>query len=105
MRTVPLEAAQGLLACGLSALSERTMLSPPATPEFAVYLKNAAELGDDAVPEGDRSAIVHVLPYDPAAFAQDGLVDPFTMLKTVSRRDERTDMAIDEIKEDMGWPI
>ena len=105
VRSVPLEAARGLLLCGLSALAERTMLNPPDLPEFAVYLKDEAGLGGGAVPEGGRSALVHVLPYDPAPFAQGGVVDPFTMLKTVSRRDERTDMAIDEIKEDMGWPI
>ena len=50
-------------------------------------------------------ALVHVLPYDPAPFARDGVVDPFTMLKTVSRHDERIDMAIEEIKEGMGWPM
>ena len=105
VRTVPLEAAQGLLACGLSALAEQTMLNPPDVPEFAVYLKDEAELGADGVPEEGQSALVHVLPYDPAPFAQGGVVDPFTTLKTVSRHDERTDMAIDEIKEDMGWPI
>jgi len=27
------------------------------------------------------------------------------MLKTVSRHDERIDMAIEEIKEDMGWQM
>ena len=46
-----------------------------------------------------------MLPYDPAPFARDGVVDPLTMLKTVNCHDERTDMAIDEITEDMGWPI
>ena len=105
VRTVPLEDARGLLACGLSALSERTMLNPPNVAEFAIYLKNEAQLGGDVVPEEGRSALVHVLPYDPAPFAQNGMVDPFTMLKTVNRRDERTDMAIDEVKEGMGWPI
>ena len=50
-------------------------------------------------------ALVHVLPYDPTPFAKDGVVDPFTMLKTVSRHDERIDMAIEEIKEGMGWPM
>lgn len=49
--------------------------------------------------------LVHVLAYDPVPFASDGVVDAFTMLKTVKRHDERIDMAIEEIKEDMGWPI
>ena len=102
VRAVPLESAEGLPACGLSALASRTMLNPPGMPEFAVHLKREGELGDAAPAEDGRVALVHVLPYDPAPFASDGVVDPFTMLKTVSRHDERIDMAIEEIKEDMG---
>lgn len=105
VRTVPLEAARKLPACGLSALASRTMLNPPDTAEFAVSLKLEGALGGDASAEGGRTALVHMLSYDPAPFARDGVVDPFTMLKTVSRHDERIDMAIDEIKEDMGWPM
>lgn len=102
--TVPADAADGLLLCGLSALSARTLLNPPAVPEYAVQLKDAGALGE-AVPEGgEATARVHVLPYNPAPFAQGGAVDPFTMLKTVARHDERIDMAIDEVKEEMGWP-
>lgn len=105
VRAVPLEAAEGLPACGLSALASLTMLNPPDTPELAVHLKREGELGDAAPAEDGRMALVHVLPYDPAPFASDGVVDPFTMLKTVSRHDERIDMAIEEIKEGMGWPM
>ena len=104
-RTVPLEAARNLPACGLSALASRTMLNPPDMPEFAVHLRREGELGEADPAADGRMALVHVLPYDPAPFASDGVVDPFTMLKTVNRHDERIDMAIDEIKEDMGWPM
>lgn len=105
VRAVPLESAEGLPACGLPALASRTMLNPPDMPEFAVHLKREGELGDAAPAEDGRMALVHVLPYDPTPFAKDGVVDPFTMLKTVSRHDERIDMAIEEIKEGMGWPM
>ena len=105
VRTVPLEAARDLPACGLSALASCTMLNPPDTAEFAMHIKLEGGLDEAAPAEDGRMALVHVLPYDPAPFARDGIVDPFTMLKTISRHDERIDMAIDEIKESMGWPM
>ena len=83
---------------GLSALAARTLLMAPQTSVFA----NLTPL---AVEEGDPAVIIQVLAFDPAPFAQDEAVDPFTMLKTIDRRDERIDMAVDEIKEAEGWPI
>lgn len=101
--TVPADAADCLLLCGLSALSARTLLNPPSVPEFAVHLKDVGTLGDTAPEGGEAVARVHVLPYNPAPFAEGGAVDPFTTLKTIARHDERIDMAIDEVKEEMGW--
>lgn len=101
--TVPLEEADGLPLCGLSALSAHTLLNPPAVLEYAVRLRDAGTLGK-AVPKSDEPvARVHVLSYNPAPFVEGGTVDPFTMMKTVSRHDERIDMAIDEVKGEMGW--
>lgn len=103
VRVVPLEAARNLPVCGLSALALRTMLNPPDIPEFAAHFKREGELGEVVSAVDGRMALVHVLAYDPAPFASDGVVDAFTMLKTVKRHDERIDMAIEEIKEGMGW--
>ncbi len=90
---------------GLSALAARTLLMAPQTSVFAIGPKQAANLTPLAVEEGDPAVIIQVLAFDPAPFAQDEAVDPFTMLKTIDRRDERIDMAVDEIKEAEGWPI
>ena len=103
VRTVPLARAEGLPACGLSALAARTMLAPPSVPEFAVHVKREGALLGAGPDPSEPTAVVHVLPYDPTPFVRDGMVDPFTMLKTLSRHDERIDMAVDEVKEGMGW--
>lgn len=97
--------AAGLPLCGLSALSERSLLSPPKTPQVAAAPSEAAALRLAAISEvgGERLVEVSVLDYDPSPFAEGGIVDPFTMMKTTRESDERIEMAIEEASEEVPW--
>ena len=99
------EDAAGLPLCGLSALSERSLLSPPKTPQAAAAPSDAPALRLAATSEtgGEHLVEVSVLDYDPSPFAEDGVVDPFTMMKTIRESDERIEMAVEEASEEVPW--
>lgn len=99
------EDAAELPLCGLSALSERSLLSPPKTPQAAAAPSDAAALRLAAASEigNERLVEVSVLDYDPYPFVKDGIVDPFTMMKTIRESDERIEMAIEEASKEVPW--
>lgn len=97
--------AANLPLCGLSALSERSLLSPPRIPQVAAPPSMAAELREVIVGEDDavRPVEVNILNYDPSAFVEGGLVDLFTMVKTIREDDERIRLSLEEALEDAPW--
>lgn len=102
---IPRSDAQGLAACGESALSQQSMLVAPAVPLYAASPEEGSELrrlsiSSNASCDGAR---VRVLSYDPRPFSRDGVVDPFTMLKTMVSDDERVRLSLAEALEGCPW--
>lgn len=99
------EAEVGFLPlAGLSALSERTLLAPPRAPQRACGPRDARSIRrvDGYEYDGSLTEVI-VLSYDPAPFVEDGLVDAYTMVRTVDRSDERIDAAVEEATEGCPW--
>jgi hypothetical protein len=46
---------------------------------------------------------VDLLSYDPTVLADDGLVDPITMLLTLTEHDERIDQAVSDYMKGFWW--
>ena len=96
--------AEGMPLADLSALANRSLLAPPGTEQRACGVAKAREL--HAVDPYETEAPVRevlVLSYDPAPFADGGLVDMYTMVRTVDRSDERVDSAVEEATEGCPW--
>lgn len=89
---------------GLSALSERSLLAPPRVPQRACGPREARSIRrvDRYEYDGGLAEVI-VLSYDPAPFVEDGLVDAYTMMRTVDRSDERVDAAVEEATEGCPW--
>lgn len=96
---------QHLPYAGTSALAKRSLLAPPITPRRACSAGDASALV--ALQEMPAASVpvceVLVLGYDPLPVAMDGLVDMYTMLRTVDRSDERIDLAVEEATEGCPW--
>lgn len=92
-------------ASGLTALAETSNLVGPSRSVYAIGPNDASAIrlsGRD--PYGDFAYIVQVLNYNPAPFASDGRVDPFTMIKTLgAREDERVSIALREALGGYPW--
>lgn len=81
------------LASGLSALAQKSDLVPPSKPVVAIGPSGRTD--ENATIEGiGKTCIVQRLSYDPSPFAENGAVDPFTMLITIDEDDERISMAL-----------
>ncbi|MDR0990037.1 MAG: MarR family transcriptional regulator [Propionibacteriaceae bacterium] len=98
----------GLPRSGLDALSERTMLGPPAHPCFAASHRRRPEFAGNQIDwheAADRkdSFRIDLLSYDPSPLAEDGIVDPVTMLLTIDEHDERIDQAIADYMKGVLW--
>lgn len=93
---------------GLSALSRATMLSEPRSPVHAVSAatwKAAAEMGLDIYREWRPNAIEwQVWTYPPPPHHNASCVDPLSLtLSLRDERDERVQMALDELREGFPW--
>ncbi|MEG0376115.1 MAG: helix-turn-helix domain-containing protein, partial [Raoultibacter sp.] len=97
--------ASGLPLCGESALARRSMLVAPHVPMYASSRKEGRVLAELARDQNEpiELAMVRVLSYDPCAMAHDGVVDAFTMWKTVDVDDERTRLGLDEALGGYRW--
>lgn len=97
--------AQGLPVCGETALSQRSMLVAPAVPLYAASPEEGDSLRRLSIsPDAScETARVRVLSYDPRLFSQNGAVDPFTMLKTLTTDDERVRLSLAEALEGCPW--
>ena len=91
--------------CGLSALSERSLLSPPKIAQVAAAPTDAAGLRLAAVSNENEDGLAEasVLDYDPTPFVENGLVDAFTMKKTIQKTDERIEAALGEASKEFPW--
>jgi hypothetical protein len=97
-----------ILPAGLSALAQRTMLSEPEIPEYAVSSdawKTLASNGIETIPvEEPGTCVLQVWRYDPFLLKTEGIIDPFSLYLSLQQvRDERVESALEEIMEQVKW--
>lgn len=93
---------EGLPISGLSALAARSELVSPPRTTLAVGPNSKICEGSSAV-GSEGSFLVQRLSYDPAPFAEGGVVDPFTMLVTIDEDDERISISLREALGGFPW--
>ena len=98
----PVSSAKDFLYSGLSALASRSALVAPACKVVAVG-PHESIVKEPCPAHGEGSCIVQRLSYNPAPFAKEGLVDPFTMLMTIGEEDERISIALREALGGFPW--
>ena len=91
---------------GLTALSEKSMLSEPKRKTFAIY-KNVEKLKDyfiaEEIASDTNSPIIQIMKYDISLLAKGDCVDPITLISGLKEKDERIDIAISEMMEGYKW--
>lgn len=91
--------------CGESALSEKTMLNPPAILSKAIYkkdYKNMKNIGtvDPAWSVETDYIELEVWKYDPKLFEKNGVIDEISLAVSLSTiKDERIEMMVEEMLE------
>lgn len=106
LRTVNLEV--DILCAGESALSEYSMLGEPKIKEVAVFKgainKKDIQEVDIRWEDIDAIVILELWKYDPFLFSRSGKVDPISLAcSLIECEDERVEMAIDEMLEELEW--
>lgn len=91
-----------VLVSGLSALAQRSDLVPPPKTIVAIG-PNGKTDGNSSNEDVGEPCVVQRLSYDPSPFAEDGIVDPFTMLMTIDEDDERISMALRKALGGYSW--
>lgn len=95
------------LYAGESALAALSMLSPPQEPVFALGPKAWRRIAKQVehIPIEDVGTCqVQVWRYDPALFARNGAVDPFSLyLSLRDESDPRVEMALERLMEELVW--
>ena len=88
-----------MLVAGESALSDRTMLNPPAVKTYAVYSRafDKADLERELV-DPKKQVKVEIWNYDPIKFSDDHTVDNISLILSFR---ENTDERIEEALEDL----
>ncbi|MGN0336656.1 MAG: hypothetical protein ACI4EE_04080 [Lachnospiraceae bacterium] len=91
---------------GEMALSEQTMLAEPANEVFATFEKRTSFVKHivtkvQALTEGLPE--VQIMQYDIGRLTQNKYVDPISLIMSITRKDDRTEMAIDELMEGVEW--
>lgn len=97
-----------LLKSDLTALGEQTMLGKPERQTFAIDDKSAAAIDQSMLlsedhAEDSNAVRIQVMKYNIAALTENDYVDPITLILSLSERDERIDMAVEELMEDKDW--
>ena len=88
---------------GLSALSEVSMMNPPAVPVYGTTKneKNFESASTDLV-DGESSAAMQIWRYDPRLVSQSNQVDPLSLYMSLAdSRDERIEQALDELLQEV----
>lgn len=87
---------------GYSALAEQTMLAEPPYSSYALT-KRDYKTADQIDPDwniDDDVVLVEEWAFDPKITARDGIIDPISLILAMSNTDdERIEMAIDELEE------
>ena len=92
--------------CGLTALGEQTMLGEPEHEMYAVY-ENITTMIEyqvsktKAVLEGLPE--IQIMQYDIGRLTQSPYVDPITLISSIDQKDDRIEIAIDELMEGVEW--
>lgn len=97
-----------LLKSDLTALGEQTMLGEPEKRTFAIDEKSASAIDHSLMLSADHAddsnAIrIQVMKYNIAALTENEYIDPVTLILSLSERDERIEMAVEELMEDKNW--
>lgn len=90
------------LVSGLSALAQKSDLVPPLKPIVAIGPAGRTD-ENASIEKIGRACVVQRLSYDPSPFAENGAVDPFTMLMTINEDDERISMALRKALGGYSW--
>lgn len=96
------------IVAGLTALSRRSLLTPPSLPVFATSTHQwdawkKLDIEELPSPE-DADLELEIWFYDPDLFAKDNIVDPFSLyLSLKDSQDERVESALEEMMEKIEW--
>lgn len=94
---------------GLSALGEKTMLADTDHSIFAIGQKDEQLLKDCQVSEekGKEEHLpeIQIMKYDLEALSVDGYVDNITLIYSLEEKDERIEIAIEELMEGCTWYV
>ena len=92
---------------GLTALSDQTMLGEPDRETYAIYSKHRTELEKIQVSkeqaEMENLPIVQLMKYDISLLAENGYIDPISLVLSLTEKDERIEMAVDELMDGKSW--
>lgn len=95
------------LYAGESALGQYSMLNEPKVPEIAIYkgaMKRTVQEVDIRWEEANAVYVIELWKYNPFLFSKDGKVDPVSLACSLAEcEDERVEMAIDEMLEEVQW--
>jgi len=91
---------------GLTALAEQTMLGEPehviyATGQSIPRLNEYIVTKEQALLEGLPE--LQIMQYDVALLTENEYIDPISMIMSLSKKDDRTEIAIDELMEGFSW--
>lgn len=96
-----------IIKSGLSALSEQTMLGEPEQRTYAAFSKNRAEFEKFRVfkEQADMENLpsIQLMKYDVGLLAAGGYIDPVSLILSLKEKDERIEMAVDELMVGESW--
>ncbi|MDD6207068.1 MAG: hypothetical protein PUB10_00910 [Clostridiales bacterium] len=93
-------------SAGETALFEQTMLAEPANEVFATYEKRTSFVKHivtkaQALAEGLPE--IQIMQYEIGRLTKNQYVDPISLIMGITRKDDRTEIAIDELMEAAEW--
>lgn len=95
------------IAAGETALAGMGMLTAPQEPVYAIGRKAWKNIFKqiELIPvEDEGTCQLQIWRYDPALFAKQGKVDPFSLFLSLrDEQDERVDVALTNMMENMEW--
>ena len=95
-----------LFKSGLTAFSEKTMLGESKRKTYAIY-RNEEQIKDylisEEIDDESNSIIIQSMKYDISLLTKDDCVDPITLISGLKEKDDRIEMAIEELMEDYKW--
>ena len=96
-----------LVKSGITALSEQTMLGEPDRETYAALSKYRIELEKFQVSkeqaEMENLPIIQLMKYDISLLSENGYIDPISLVLSLTEKDERIEMAVDELMKGKPW--